>query len=263
MPHHLRTDAPVDPLLYERRRAQRRLIGALVLVLAAVITLPFVLDAQPQPAPHNVTIEVPKSLFETCKKRTEQAQKESNSPLSDPTALDALCDDSESRFTHIANLGAARTQASQRAANENTTVFIQTGPTKPAAVPNIPSAPIRSSSAPAASNLSTAPSVSARTMPAPATKLSSTGSSLSNANAAAPARFFIHIGHFSNLSQAQTWIQKLQKSGFSASLEAPKNRSKSEAANGAFALRIGPFNDKVSAQRALERIEKLGLPTKR
>jgi DedD protein len=253
MPHHPRTDAPVDPLLYERRRAQRRLIGALVLVLAAVITLPFVLDAQPQPAPHNVTIEVPKSLFETCKKRTEQAQKESNSLLPDSAALDALCDDSESHFTHTTNLGTARAQAPQRAANENTNVFIQTGPTKSAIASNTP----------AASAPSTSPSVSARTMPAPATKLSSAGALSSNANAAAPARFFIHIGHFSNLSQAQAWIQKLQKSGFSASLEAPKNRSKGEAPNGPFALRIGPFNDKVSAQRALERIEKLGLPTKR
>lgn len=49
----------VDPLLPEKQRARRRLVGALALVLAAVIVLPMVLDSKPKPATGDIAIEIP------------------------------------------------------------------------------------------------------------------------------------------------------------------------------------------------------------
>lgn len=48
-----------DPLLPEKKRARRRLIGALVLVLAAIIGLPMVFDSEPKPTNNKITIEIP------------------------------------------------------------------------------------------------------------------------------------------------------------------------------------------------------------
>lgn len=50
---------PVDPVLPEKKRARRRLVGAVALVLAAIIGLPMVLDSEPKPLPADLTIEIP------------------------------------------------------------------------------------------------------------------------------------------------------------------------------------------------------------
>ena len=42
-----------------RRRARQRLMGAAVLVLAAVIGLPWLLESQPRPVPVDIAIEIP------------------------------------------------------------------------------------------------------------------------------------------------------------------------------------------------------------
>lgn len=50
---------PVDPVLPEKQRARRRLIGAVALVLAAVIGLPMVLDPEPKPLADDISIDIP------------------------------------------------------------------------------------------------------------------------------------------------------------------------------------------------------------
>lgn len=52
-------DEPVDPVLPEKKRARRRLVGAVALVLAAVIGLPMILDSDPKPLSDDVTIQIP------------------------------------------------------------------------------------------------------------------------------------------------------------------------------------------------------------
>jgi DedD protein len=49
----------VDPMLPEKKRARRRLIGAVALVLAAVIGLPMVLDSEPKPLANDIAIQIP------------------------------------------------------------------------------------------------------------------------------------------------------------------------------------------------------------
>lgn len=51
--------SPVDPVLPEKKRARRRLVGAVALVLAVVIGLPMVLDSEPKPLSDDLTIEIP------------------------------------------------------------------------------------------------------------------------------------------------------------------------------------------------------------
>jgi len=50
---------PKDPILPEKKRARRRLIGAVALVLAAVIGLPMILDSQPKPVADDIAIQIP------------------------------------------------------------------------------------------------------------------------------------------------------------------------------------------------------------
>lgn len=48
-----------DPALPEKKRARRRLIGAIALVLAAIIGLPMILDSEPKPLADDVAIRIP------------------------------------------------------------------------------------------------------------------------------------------------------------------------------------------------------------
>lgn len=50
---------PVDPVLPEKKRARRRLVGAVALVLALIIGLPMVLDSEPKPVADDIVIQIP------------------------------------------------------------------------------------------------------------------------------------------------------------------------------------------------------------
>src|SRR6476620_11712696 len=50
---------PIDPVLPEKPRARRRLVGAVALVLAAVIGLPMILDSEPKPVADDIAIDIP------------------------------------------------------------------------------------------------------------------------------------------------------------------------------------------------------------
>jgi len=49
----------LDPALTQKKRARRRLVGALVLGLAAAIVLPLVLDSEPRQTIPDVQVEIP------------------------------------------------------------------------------------------------------------------------------------------------------------------------------------------------------------
>lgn len=49
----------VDPVLPEKKRARRRLVGAIALALAVIIGLPMVLDSEPKPLSGDIAIEIP------------------------------------------------------------------------------------------------------------------------------------------------------------------------------------------------------------
>lgn len=52
-------DESADPVLPEKKRARRRLIGAVALVLAVIILLPMVLDSEPRPLTGDIAIQIP------------------------------------------------------------------------------------------------------------------------------------------------------------------------------------------------------------
>jgi DedD protein len=53
------TREPIDPALPEKKRARRRLIGALAMVLCLVVGLPMIFDAEPHGNLRNIKIDIP------------------------------------------------------------------------------------------------------------------------------------------------------------------------------------------------------------
>jgi DedD protein len=52
-------DARADPVLPEKKRARRRLVGAIALALAVAVGLPMVLDSEPKPLATDIDIRIP------------------------------------------------------------------------------------------------------------------------------------------------------------------------------------------------------------
>ena len=48
-----------DPVLPEKKRARRRLVGAIALALAAAVGLPMLLDSEPKPLADDIAIHIP------------------------------------------------------------------------------------------------------------------------------------------------------------------------------------------------------------
>lgn len=72
-----------DPVLPEKKRARRRLIGAVALVLAAVVGLPMLLDSEPKPVADDIAIQIP------SKEKPAAASSETASPASGPAGVNA------------------------------------------------------------------------------------------------------------------------------------------------------------------------------
>lgn len=78
---------PVDPVLPEKKRARRRLVGAIALALALIIGLPMVLDSEPKPVADDIVIQIPsKDVPENRARIRQPVPSSSNSPNGlDPT----------------------------------------------------------------------------------------------------------------------------------------------------------------------------------
>ncbi|MGZ5817953.1 MAG: SPOR domain-containing protein [Burkholderiaceae bacterium] len=86
------TNDPVDPVLPEKKRARRRLVGAIALVLAAIIGLPMIFDSEPKPVADDITIQIP-SKDKPANKGANSNQ--SAAPSASKTAASASLDPKE------------------------------------------------------------------------------------------------------------------------------------------------------------------------
>lgn len=80
--------APVDPVLPEKKRARRRLVGAVALVLAVIIGLPMILDSEPKPLADDIAIQIPSKDKVAAPASGNQAQASTSSRVAASAALD-------------------------------------------------------------------------------------------------------------------------------------------------------------------------------
>ncbi|HKT99853.1 MAG TPA: SPOR domain-containing protein, partial [Paraburkholderia sp.] len=209
----------LDPTLPEKQRARRRLVGAIALVLAAIVILPMVLDSHPKPVTDDISIDIPSRPAPKTAARGDEDTQAGVAP-DNPAAADAALGASG---LAAAASGAAPAQTAQ------STQSAQAKQTAPAR--SVPAA-----QAQAQANQSTqAPhSAAAKPSTSPAgTTLASRGKSADTAAAnagndsgapAAPpgARFAVQLGAFGSDAAANKWVAKLKAAGVPAYTEQRK-----------------------------------------
>ncbi|WP_321918517.1 SPOR domain-containing protein [Burkholderia cepacia] len=225
----------LDPTLPEKQRARRRLVGAIALVVAAVIVLPMVLDSHPKPVTDDIAIDIPN-------RPAHQAVAPRDDDVSDVQAGVAH-DEPPASDTAVAAAPAPEPKdAARPAAKPDTTTTASVTPPKPAPKPAAPAVK------PAAPK------------PAPAAVANADAASPDSGDASSPsspagARFAVQLGSFKDDATARSWATKLKSAGVPAYVEHRKQSDGSTAT----LLRAGPFADRAAASAAIAKVREAGL----
>ncbi|MEK7914397.1 SPOR domain-containing protein [Burkholderia contaminans] len=225
----------LDPTLPEKQRARRRLVGAIALVVAAVIVLPMVLDSHPKPVTDDIAIDIPN-------RPAHQAVASRDDDASDVQAGVAHDEPPASDVAVAAAPAPAPKQADKLAAKPDTTTTAGVTPPKPAPKP---AAPVAKPAAP---------------KPAPAAVANTDAASPDTSDASSPsspagARFAVQLGSFKDDATARSWATKLKSAGVPAYVEHRKQADGSTAT----LLRAGPFADRAAASAAIAKVREAGL----
>ncbi|NTZ10518.1 SPOR domain-containing protein [Burkholderia metallica] len=221
----------LDPTLPEKQRARRRLVGAIALVVAAVIVLPMVLDSHPKPVTDDIAIDIPN-------RPAHQAVAPRDDDVSDVQAGVAHDEPPASDTAVAAAPPPAPKDAAKPVAKPDTTTTASVTPPKPVAPAAKPAAP----------------------KPAPATVANAGAASPDSGDASSPAspagaRFAVQLGSFKDDATARSWATKLKSAGVPAYVEHRKQADGSTAT----LLRAGPFADRSAASAAIAKVREAGL----
>ena len=265
--------APVGDM---RRRVRQRLMGALVLVVLAVVGFPLIFDSPPRPVALDIPIEIP--------------ARDSVTPLPAPVAQPAAS------ATGVVSAAPMLTETAAEAGRE--VLMLPRGASAPPAAESSASAVATASASPTAVAARTEPGA-AKTAeeaaekgtdkgsekgaeknaekstdkvaekavgkvpgPAPASAAASPAKApqagVAGVGASAPpaeGRFVVQVGAFSEAASAREARRKLEKLGLRTYTQVVET-----AAGARTRVRAGPFGERAEAERAATQIKQSGLP---
>lgn len=216
-----------DEELQLKRRARRRLIGAIVLVTAIVVVLPMVLDSEPRPAGQEVSVQIPSpdSGIFTSKVVPLPPAPDSRTASKAPEARPAAKPPMEEKKTAAASPPAA--SGAPASAKETP---------KKAPVPK------------AEPEAVTPAKLAAATPTKPATKTAKP------ARKPAAGQFVVQVIALADAEKAKGMQQKIAAAGIKSYTEVVKT-----AKGDVTRVRVGPFATRAAAEKAREQLKGLGM----
>jgi len=227
--------AESEEALQLKRRARRRLVGALALVTFVVIILPLLLDKEPGPAGPPLDVQIPKPeaggfasrVGPTAAAPLATPEKKAEAPPAtpEPTAVNP-----------------------EKSASKSEPSSTKAAPAKaaPAAVEKTVAAPAKA-----------APAVAEKTVAAPAKAADKAGDKAEQERAQAALRdeaWVVALDAFSDAKNVNQLRAKLSSAGVKSYTELVKT-SKGELTR----VRAGPFGSKEAAEQARAKLEAMGL----
>ena len=226
-----------------RRRARYRLAGAAILVLAGVIGFPLLFDNQPRPIAVDIPIDIPdkakvKPLVSSG--TAEEAKPGDAAKPQLPTEAASVAPEASATRAASAALAAAATKPPESKAQpkEQQKEELIIASSKPAASP----APAK------AEDKATEAKVEAK----PADKKADKPVDKAADSA---GRFVVQFGAFTDSAHAHEARLRVEKAGlktYAQIAETPDGKK--------FRVRVGPFDKRSDAEKAAEKIKKIGLP---
>jgi DedD protein len=208
-----------DETLELRRRARRRLIGAIALVLALVIVPPWVMDLEPKPVATNLTVEIPRQDAGALKAAPVAPPPKAAVPA--PTAAPRGADKEGGAVPRPPDVSPDTGKAGDRAKSEPAKALPKPEPVARAAPPETARTDGDAKRAEAILNAET---------------------------------YLVPLGAFANKDNVKTLEAKLAKAGVTYYTEVVTTPGGEQTR-----VRAGPFPTKEAAEKSRERLKSLGL----
>jgi DedD protein len=218
----------LDPTLPEKQRARRRLVGAIALVIAAVVVLPMILDTHPKPVTDDIAINIPSRPAPKLPARDDAQDTQAGVAPDNPPAADIA-------------------QAASGLATANATPAA-----KPAATPKQQAQTQTQTNKAPATTTAQRQAVPSDTDVQPG---SSSSDDAGTPSAPPGARYALQLGSFPNDASARGWETKLKAAGVPAYTE---HRKQPDGTTRTL-LRAGPFPDRAAASAAIAKVRSAGL----
>lgn len=207
-----------------RRRARRRLIGAVALTLIVVIALPMILDSEPKPVGQNIELTIPnKDKVGEFVPKMDLPAVAAPTPTA-PAVSAPVAAPAAAAPVSVADSQPASAPATIKASTAVTAMAEQNNPpeVKPEVMPGVKSV----------------------TKPVSATKPTP------KAHAVPKAGFVVQIGAFFKTETAENWKKKLGKRGFKVYTEQVDDKIR---------VRVGPYPTHEAAEKSRRKLEAEGL----
>lgn len=216
-----------DPTQQLKVRARRRLIGALILVLTAIVVLPMLLDSKPRAVNPNVPIDIPDKNTPFTPKLDKPVVPLSTAPV---TPASASITASIATPSPVASAAALTTPVVATPKIETPADVLPEPKTQVAAKPEI--------------KIETQSIAKSETQTQTQTKTQTHTT---------PSKFVIQVAAYSDDVKAQQWVKKLKAAGIKAYTEKVQTSSGIR-----IRVRAGPYTSQIQANQALEKIKALG-----
>lgn len=239
---------PLDPALPEKRRARRRLIGAIALVLAAIIGLPMIFDSEPKPFSDEIAIQIPARDAPVTRQSAPSLPPLELSPPTNrvvekpsaPIAPDApIVPKIDTPAPVVKNNAAEPVQAEKEVKKEVAPKESSKENTK-----EITKDKVKDKANDKSNNKASNKTES--------TKQSDSKNTKSNRDL--PIRYVLQVAAVENKSKADDMQEKLKKAGIKSYTQKIPT-----SAGDRIRIRVGPFVNKEEAEKMRARLRKLGL----
>ncbi|HMC14070.1 MAG TPA: SPOR domain-containing protein [Albitalea sp.] len=224
---------PSDPDAVQtaRTRARRRLIGAVVLVVAGVVGFPLLFETQPRPIPVDIPIEIPK--------------KEGAAPLAMPAARPRPVVVTPAEPVASAAAPEIITETRADAGREVPVAARPASAAAPAAAPSRPVATAAAHESARAQALLEGKPVLSKVEGAAELKASGTKDG---------ARYIVQVGAFADAVAARETRSKVEKLGLKTYTQVAET-----SAGQRIRVRVGPFTSREEADRAMAKAKSAGV----
>ncbi|RQO36161.1 SPOR domain-containing protein [Herminiimonas sp. KBW02] len=245
-----RREEPVDPVLPEKKRARRRLVGAIALVLAAIIGLPMILDSEPRQLPDDIDIQIPSKDSPAPAAQAKAglvAKADSSTAANNSLSAEEEIVEPESAAPAIA----APKDSPKETPKE--TVKVEPKPAEAEKKPQVATAKPEAAEPKATPH---APSVSKADEAARARAILE-GKPAPAAAAHASGKVVLQVAALAS----QDKVNELQKKLHAAGLKSYTQKVATESGE-RIRVRIGPFANEAEAEKARAKLTKIGLTAK-
>ncbi|MES2125830.1 MAG: SPOR domain-containing protein [Pseudomonadota bacterium] len=232
-----------DPILPEKKRARRRLVGAVALALAVAVGLPMLLDPEPKPMPADIAIQIP--------------SKDKPAPLPVPAAAPP-----------VASTPAVKA-ADALDAREEIVDPAKPAPKAPPAKDALAIAEVKTGAKPEVPKVPAKPEAKApevKVAPKPAKVEEKAVVAAPNdaralailegkeADKPAAQKYMVQVGAFATQDKVNELQGKLKEAGIKSFTQKVPTQSGEKTR-----VRVGPFSSKEEADKTLAKLEKIGL----